>query len=174
MRIVLPMPLERIALVVATLLCSLVAGFLFAFAVVVMPGIGRLDSSAFLRTYQEVDGIIQRGQPLFGLVWLGSVVAILVAAALGVARLDGLDRLLLLVATIIYLFGVQLPTFSVNVPLNNEVKELVIDELDDQAQLSARERFEARWNRWNAIRTVFATAASATLLVLLLRLRPPP
>lgn len=165
------MPLAQIALVVATLLCSLVAGFLFAFAVIVMPGIGRLENGAFLETFQEMDGIIQRGQPLFGLVWLGSVVALVAATALGIAQLSGLDRSLLVVATSIYLVGVQLPTFSVNIPLNNEIQKLTIEEMDDEAQLSARNRFEARWNRWNVIRTVFATAASAILLVLLLRLR---
>jgi len=156
-------------LVAATLLCSLVAGFLFAFAVVVMPGIARLDGRAFLRAFQAMDGIIQRGQPLFGLVWLGSVLAILAAAALGVAQLSGLDRLLPIAAAVIYVTCVQLPTFLVNVPLNNEVQRLVIDELDDEAGLAARNRFEARWNRWNTFRTTAATATSALLLMLLLR-----
>jgi len=164
----------EVVLVVATLLCALVAGFLFAFAVVVMPGIGRLGSAGFLRAFREMDGVIQRGQPLFGLVWLGSVVAILAAAALGIGRLGGLNRWLLMVATTLYLTGVQLPTFAVNVPLNNEVQRLGIDGLDDEARLSARNRFEARWNRWNVIRALCATAASAILLVLLLRLRPLP
>lgn len=153
------------------MLCSLVAGFLFAFAVVVMPGIGRLESGAFLEAFQEMDGIIQRGQPVFGAVWLGSIVALVAATALGVAQLAGLDRWLPLVAAGVYLVGAQLPTFSVNVPLNNEVQKLAIEELDDEARLSARNKFEARWNRWNVIRTVCATAASAMLLVLLLRLR---
>ena len=157
-------------MVLATLLCTLVAGFLFAFAVVVMPGIGRLDGGAFLRAFQEVDGIIQRGQPLFGLVWLGSVVALIVAAALGIPQLRGLDRLLLAVAVSIYLLGVQLPTFAVNVPLNNQVQQLAVEAMDGDAQLSARERFEARWNRWNVIRTVCASVVSAMLVVLLLRL----
>ena len=39
------------ALLLATLLCALVAGFLFAFAVVVMPGIATLDDTGFLRGF---------------------------------------------------------------------------------------------------------------------------
>lgn len=71
------------ALFAGALLCSLVAGFLFAFAVVVMPGIKRLDDAGFLRAFQVIDGVIQRGQPLFGLIWVGSVLAVLVAGVLG-------------------------------------------------------------------------------------------
>ena len=52
----------QVALFLATLLCALVAGFLFAFAVIVMPGIGRLPDREFVRAFQEMDGIIQRGQ----------------------------------------------------------------------------------------------------------------
>jgi len=36
----------HIALIAATFLCSIVAGFLFAFAVVVMPGIRSLDDGS--------------------------------------------------------------------------------------------------------------------------------
>ncbi len=165
-----PMLVTRIVLALATLLCGLVAGFLFAFAVVVMPGIRGLESGAFLRAFQEVDGVIQRGQPLFGLVWLGSVVALVAASVLGIAQLRGVERSLLLIATTIYVVGVQVPTFTVNVPLNNEVQELVIEAMDTEAQQTARERFETRWNYWNVIRTVCATVAVGMLIVLLLRL----
>ena len=164
------MSLVQVVLILATLLCSVVAGFLFAFAVVVMPGIGRLDSGAFLVAFQEVDGVIQRGQPLFGLVWLGSIVALVAATIIGLVQLIDMDRWLLAAAAAIYIVGAQVPTFSVNVPLNNEVQALVVSEMDNAALASARERFEARWNRWNVIRTICATAAVAILLVLLLRI----
>jgi hypothetical protein len=67
-------------LVLATFLCSLVAGFLFAFAAVVMPGIGRLDDRGFIRAFQVIDRVIQRNQALFVLVWVGSVLALIAAA----------------------------------------------------------------------------------------------
>ena len=70
-------------LVLATFLCSLVAGFLFAYAIVVMPGIGRLDDRAFIRAFQVTDGIIQNNQPVFVAVWLGSALALVAAAVLG-------------------------------------------------------------------------------------------
>ena len=75
------MPTEgifQLALILATLLCSLAAGLLFAFAIVVMPGIGSLNNRGFLRAFQLMDGMIQNNQPVFILVWVGSIMALLV------------------------------------------------------------------------------------------------
>jgi len=68
-------PMELI-LVLATLLCALIAGFVFAFATVVMPGIGKLGDREYIRAFQVIDGVIQAGQPVFGLAWLGSAAAL--------------------------------------------------------------------------------------------------
>ena len=164
------MGLFQLALITATLLCSLVAGFVFAWAVVVMPGIGKLADAEFLRAFQVMDRVIQNNQPVFLLVWMGSVVALLAAAALGFGQLDGTGRLLIIGAVLVYLLGVQLPTVTINVPLNNTVQTLEIDSMDDTARAAARQDFESRWNRWNSIRTVLASLVSILLLVLLLRL----
>lgn len=155
------------ALIAATLLCSLVAGFLFAFAVVIMPGIGRLDDGGFIRSFQAMDGIIQANQPLFMVVWVGSVLFLIASAALGVAQLGGSARVILIVATLLYLVGVQLPTGAVNVPLNNALQTPDVDAMDDAARRQARAAFEPRWNRWNAIRTAVSIVVSALLLIVL-------
>lgn len=159
----------QIALLVATLLCTLVAGFVFAFAVVVMPGIRKLRDGEFLRAFQVMDRVIQNGQPMFMLVWLGSVVALLASAALGFGQLDGVGRLLVIAAVLVYVLGVQLPTVTINIPLNNRIQTLSISEMDETAQKAARLEFESRWNRANVTRTVFASLVSIVLLILLLR-----
>ena len=164
------MTIFYLTLIPATLLCSLVAGLVFAFAVVVMPGFRSLDDGAFLRAFQVTDRIIQTNQPLFLLVWIGSAVALLAATALGLGRLEGLDRLLLIAAMLAYLAGVQLPTITINIPLNNTVQALDVDALDETALAAARRAFESRWNFWNSFRTVVASLVTAALLVVLLRL----
>jgi len=159
-----------VALLAATLLVSLVAGFVFAFAVVVMPGIHALDDGDFIRSFQRIDGVIQRGDPLFGLVFIGSIVALVVAVVLGAPALAGLEGTLLLAAGGIYLVGVLVPTASVNVPLNNRLQRLDVDALSPEERSAARQAFEPRWNRWNRIRTGLACASAAlmtTLLVIL-------
>lgn len=160
----------EVALLLATLLCGLVAGLVFGFAVVVMPGISTLGDREFLRAFQVMDRVIQRGQPLFGLVWLGSAAAVLLVLALGLGQLAGLDRALLAVAAIGYLLGVQLPTAAVNIPLNNEIQELDLSATDEEACQRARMRFERRWNRWNAARTAVATVVTAVFLTLAIRM----
>jgi uncharacterized membrane protein len=164
------MGLFQMALILATFLCSLVAGFLFAFAVVVMPGMRRLNDREFIRAFQVMDRVIQNNQPVFMLVWVGSVVALLTSTALGIGPLDGAGRLLIICATLVYLLGVQLPTATMNVPLNNKLQTLDVETMDETARNAARADFEPRWNRWNAIRAAFASLASALLIILLFRL----
>ena len=59
------MGIFQIALMLATLLCSLVAGFCFAWALVVMPGIRSLNDREFIRAFQVMDRVIQNYQPIF-------------------------------------------------------------------------------------------------------------
>jgi uncharacterized membrane protein len=164
------MTLFQPILILAAFLCSLVAGFLFAFASVVMPGIRNLDDRGFLRAFQVIDRVIQNNQPLFVLVWVGSVLALAAAAVLSLwSSLNGADRLLLVLTALLYLFGVQLPTITINVPLNNRLQRLDPDTMAETASKRARDDFEPRWNRWNVFRTVCASFTSILLLLLLLR-----
>ena len=63
-------------LIVSTLLCALVTGFIFTYAVVVMPGFAKLDDRDFIRGFQVTDGVIQNNQPLFMLAWVGSIASV--------------------------------------------------------------------------------------------------
>ena len=62
-------------LLLATFLCSLVSGFIFTYAIVVMPGLAKLNDAEFIRAFQVTDGIIQNNQKLFMLCWVGSIVS---------------------------------------------------------------------------------------------------
>jgi uncharacterized membrane protein len=156
-------------LMLATFLCSLVAGFLFAFAVVVMPGIRNLDDGGFIRVFQVIDRIIQNVQPLFMFVWVGSVLTVVAAAVLGIWELSGADRSLVIVAAVVYVVCVQLPTVTINIPLNNRLQALDVSALSDSLRKRERDDFEPRWNRWNLLRTACASLVSVLLLVLLAR-----
>lgn len=160
----------KLSLVSATLLCSWVAGFLFSFAVVAMPGLGQLGDRDFIRAFQVIDGVIQKNQPIFMAVWLGSIVTLIASAVLGFQQLSGANRLLLIGAAVIYLFGVQLPTITGNIPLNNQIQAVDVQQLDTAGLAQARSSFEPRWNRLNVFRTILATLASSILVLLVLRL----
>ena len=121
----------QITLILATFLTSLVAGLLFVFAIVVMPGIGRLNDREFIRAFQVMDGVIQNNQPLFILVWLGSAVALMISVVLGIGQLDGVGLLLIIFAALAYILGVQLPTVTINIPLNNKLQTLDVDAMTE-------------------------------------------
>jgi uncharacterized membrane protein len=159
----------QVTLIVATFLCTLVAGIVLAFAVVVMPGLRTLGDGEFLRAFQVMDRVIQNNQPVFMLVWIGSGVALLAGAALGFGQLDGTGRALVIAAVLVYLLGVQLPTVTINIPLNNKVQALAIADMGETALATARREFESRWNYWNTTRTVLASLVSVLLMTLLLR-----
>lgn len=152
-------------LMLATLLTTLVTGFILLFAIVVMPGIGSLENADFLRAFQVIDRVIQNNQPLFMFIWMGSAVSLLIATVLGFGQLEGVARILILAATASFILGTQLPTIAVNIPLNNQVQTLNLETLDEAIFKTEREYFESRWNRWNVFRTVFASLASVLLII---------
>ena len=66
-----------IALIISILVCSLVSGFIFTYAIVVMPWLSNLNDKNFLRAFQVTDAVIQNKEPLFMFIWIGSIVSIL-------------------------------------------------------------------------------------------------
>ena len=164
------MELIEIAVLLSALLCSLVAGLVFTFAIVVMPGVKNLGDLGFLESFKAMDRVIQNNQPVFILVWLGSAVLLTASAVLAIWQLEGLDRILLVAAWAIYLLGVHVPTITINIPLNNHLQSQDLKTMTAPELLEARARFESRWLRWNTVRTVLAILTTALLLVLLVRL----
>jgi uncharacterized membrane protein len=159
------MDLLQITFITATVLCSLVAGFLLAFSLVVMPGIKNLDDRNFLKAFREMDLIIQNNNPIFMIVWVGSVLSIIALVIQGLQVYEGCKLLAVLAITVFYLLGVQFPTASINIPLNNRVQKLDLKTLDEASLKIERDHFERRWNRSNIIRTIFAVLTSILLVV---------
>jgi uncharacterized membrane protein len=102
-------------------------------------------------------------------VAVGSVLSLIAAAMSGLWALGGADRLLLIAAALVYLLCVQLPTATINIPLNNALQKLDPSTMSETMRKHARDDFEPRWNRWNAIRTACASLTSILLLILLFR-----
>ena len=118
-------------LISAVLLSSLVTGLVFGFAIVTMPGIAKLSDKNFLKAFKYIDEVIQKNQPIFMLVWVGSIMAVILTLTLGILLLSGMEKILLLSASSLYLLGVQLPTVFYNIPLNNRIQKLDINLMKD-------------------------------------------
>jgi len=155
-----------VSLILSILSCTLVTGFILTYAVVVMPGLSKLDDKEFLRAFQVTDGVIQNNQPLFILTWLGSVISV-VAAILSSIIIVGLpEAWLIIFVGAVYLIGVQGITISIHLPLNNHVQKMNINKMNYQTLSEERIKFEKRWNYFNNIRTVIAFSVSLILLLI--------
>ena len=156
-----------ISLVFAVLTCSLVTGFIFTYAVVVMPGFSKLDDKEFLRAFQVTDGVIQNNQPLFMLTWVGSIISVLSVIVISLLSLGLSEAWKLIVVGLIYLLGVQGVTISIHLPLNNRIQAIDINNMNNQSLNEERTKFEMRWNYFNKIRTFIAFSASLSFLLIL-------
>jgi uncharacterized membrane protein len=154
-------------LLVSTLLCTLVTGFVFTYAIVVMPGFGKLNDREFIQAFQATDGIIQDNQPLFMLVWVGSIASVVATMVLSVVYLHGNERWVIILFGTLYIIGVQGITILVHLPLNNSLQGVKINEMDLESLQQLRSKFETRWNYFNNIRTGIACAVSVALMFLL-------
>ena len=156
-----------ISLIFSILTCSLVTGFIFTYAVVVMPGLSKLNDKEFIRAFQVTDGIIQNNQPLFMLTWVGSIIAILSSILIAIIFVGISETWLIILVGVVYLLGVQGITISIHIPLNNHLQQVNIDELNAERLSEERIKFENKWNNFNIIRTIIAFSVSVILLLIL-------
>ena len=155
------------SLIFSILSCSLVGGFIFTYAVVVMPGLSKLNDKDFLRAFQVTDAIIQNKQSLFMFTWIGSIVAMLTTILVSLVSVGLPETWLILLIGVAYLLGVQGITVAIHIPLNNHIQKVKIEELNDETLANERLKFETRWNFFNYIRTSVAISVSVLMLILL-------
>ncbi|MEU6080163.1 anthrone oxygenase family protein [Streptomyces sp. NPDC047108] len=147
------------ALIAATVSTGLMAGLFYAFAVSVMPGLGRTGDGVFVDAMQRINAAILNGW--FALAFGGALVLTALAVALHIPG-DGREPLPWTVAALVLYGAVLVITFAVNVPLNNEL-EAAGDAGRTTDAAAVRARFETSWVRWNVVRAVLNTGALGAL-----------
>ena len=166
-RLIYNLDLFDASLIVSALSCGLVTGFILTYAIVVMPGLSKLTDRNFLRAFQVTDEIIQNNQPLFMLIWVGSIISVITAIFTSTVYVGFPEAWLTLLVCSIYLVGVQGITIIIHIPLNNHVQKLQVDKLDDRTANQERSMFEARWNKFNYIRSSMSLLVCLAFLVIL-------
>ncbi|GAB3542601.1 DUF1772 domain-containing protein [Arthrobacter tecti] len=144
----------QLTLSLATICTGLMTGLFFAFSVAVMPGLRHVDDAAFVGSMVAINRAIQN--PLFALIFFG---AFLFPALALLLDLSGPQVAALPIGLGLVLYSVGLGiTFAVNIPLNLRLERGHNDQ-------SVRRGFEARWVRWNTVRSVLCAAAFLALVV---------
>ena len=155
------------SLIVSALSCGLVTGFILTYAIVVMPGLAKLTDKNFLRAFQVTDEIIQNNQPLFMLIWVGSIISVITTIFTSIVYVGFPDASLTLLVCFIYLVGAQGVTIIIHIPLNNHVQKLHVDKLYYQAANQERLVFEGKWNKFNYIRSSIGFLVCLAFLLIL-------
>ena len=148
------MTIASIVGAVAVLLTGLSAGVFFTYQNSVLPGLRTVDDRAFAKAMNSMNRAILN--PAFMLFFVGSMIALAAAAIVGFLNGGGLSAWLYAAAAVVYQVGVIFVTGGVNVPLNNAL-----------AKDNDRRAFEARWVRWNVVRTLAAIVAFALAIAAL-------
>ena len=159
------MEIFDLLLILSIFSCSLVTGFIFTYAVVVMPGLSQLNDKEFLKAFQVTDAVIQNKQPIFMVTWVSSIVSVLSLILTSIIYIGLSETWLIVLVTMIYLLGVQGVTIFIHLPLNNRIQKLNLEKLKDENLRKERLNFENKWNFFNNIRTTIAFFVSLTLLI---------
>ena len=154
-------------LFLSILSCSLVTGFIFTYAIIVMPGLSKLSDKEFLKAFQATDAVIQNKQPIFMVIWVGSIVSVLSLILISIVYVGLSETWLIVLVALIYLMGVQGITILIHLPLNNQIQKLNLEKLNDENLKNERLNFEIKWNFFNNIRTTIAFFVSLALLIFL-------
>jgi len=147
--------LKTLSLSGAILLTGLSAGLFYAWQVSVIPGTRKVTDLVYMEVMQHINREILN--PAFMLIFIGSLVMLLISSL--ALYPGGWPFWLMLSAALAYLTGTIVVTGMGNVPLNNQLDALDIEQMTLEQLKSFREYYELKWNRLHLIRTAFAVLA---------------
>ena len=151
--------MSRSALLGATVLAGLSAGFFYTYEASVTLGLAEVGDLTYVETFRAINDTIKN--PVFGVVFFGSMPALALAAFANWRAATAVRRAMLVMAPLFYLVTMAV-TFVGNVPLNDELAE--IEPATVAIAADAREDFETDWNRLNLIRTLTAFGSFAAVV----------
>ncbi len=153
-------------LTLTIVLTGLSAGLFYAWEVSVIPGTKRISDSSYLEVMQNINRAILN--PAFYLSFFGSLILLVISVYLhykvGVNLVFGI----LLGAILTYLIGTFGVTVFGNIPLNDALDAVNLDDLTSNGLGEFRINYESKWNVWHRIRTFSAIVAFVLSLIALL------
>lgn len=135
---------------------GLLAGLYFAFSAFIMTSLGRLDRTAGISAMNTINIEIVRS--LFMPVFLGTTVAGVLLAGLALSRWGEPGALPMLLGGLLQVLGMFAVTVAFNVPLNNALAAVDPASAEGAALWA---RYLEEWTRWNHVRTLAGTGATA-------------
>ena len=158
-----PFPIPPLA-VLAILHAGAMFGFFYARGCSTLWGLDTADPNVAILAMQAMNAAVRN--PVFAVGYFGTP---LVLVAVALVAWNGEERrtaILFGIGSMLYVFGIMVPTSTVNVPLNDTLA-MVEAPLDGARAQQIWQSYSAPWQYWNAIRAV---VAGAVLLLVVLGL----
>lgn len=157
-------PLDLLTFVTA-LGSGLVAGFFFAFSIVVMQALGKIAAPAGIAAMQSINIVVIN--PWFFTAFFGTAVLSIAAMIIALMRWQDPRAIFWLAGGIVYLVGTIGVTMLCNVPRNNALAVLAPESSEAATYWLS---YLTTWTAWNHVRTI-APLVSAALFTWAFRLR---
>jgi len=147
------MTINTFLLPATIVLCGLVARLFYGYDCSVIKGLGKLTDKEYLVAFQHINREIQN--PYFFISLMGAFV-LQPLAAWTYCHETGYHSKWLLAATFFYWTGAFGITICVNVPLNNWLDSIHLENHSAESLNLIRQKFETNWNKWHHLRTYAA------------------
>ena len=139
------------------------AGLFYAWSISVTPGLAQVSTQSYLESFQSMNRAILN--PAFFIAFMGQAILLPFVTYWFFKSGNGPQFGYVLGATLLYWLGCMLVTMFGNVPLNNTLEVLQIEQMTGEQMKVFRSGFEKKWNQFNLIRTI-STLLSLLLLIL--------
>jgi uncharacterized membrane protein len=149
--------------IAAALGSCLMAGFFFAFSILVMRALGRLAPATGIVAMQTINVVVLNRW--FFAAFFGTAGLCVALAVNAIVWWSEPGSAYLMAASTLYLVGVIGVTIACNVPLN---QELAAVEPESSEANEVWARYLSVWTAWNHVRTVAPLLAAAVFIMALL------
>jgi uncharacterized membrane protein len=146
--------MRNILFVLALIATGLSAGVFFTWSISVIPGLKVVSDKSYLAVMQAINRAILN--PFFFTVFIGAIPLVSSATYVQFREAVNLSFWCLLVSLICYVLGTFGVTVVGNVPMNEALDAVCLDQLSAEELKFIRGQFEDKWNSFNMIRTIFS------------------
>ncbi|TDJ71126.1 MAG: DUF1772 domain-containing protein [Proteobacteria bacterium] len=156
--------LMDLAVLVSALGCGLMAGFFFAFSVLVMKALGAIQPAHGISAMQSINVAVINSW--FLTPFLGMAVLSVLLSIAAVLRWHEPGAAYVVAGGVFYFLGTFLVTMLFNVPRNNALAAVAATSTEGAALWAD---YLIAWTKWNHIRTIAALAGAASFTIALAR-----
>lgn len=145
-----------VSVTLSLIMAAGMAGTFFGFSTGVMPGLNAAKPASAIDAMQSINQRIQN--PLFVAMFLLVPVLAIAAGVLLLTLEQRSAAILFFAAAGVYFAGALLPSFAVNIPMNNDLDGVTIP-ADAAEAAKTWSDYSGRWTAWNTVRAVSSWAS---------------